>query len=85
MVTRTVVQQKILDYLNRHITLAALVDWAEDAMMDGEFEERDADLLTEIIARLGLVDVQEFGLSCDECYEFLARLGYQVRVTARLA
>ena len=85
MVTRTVVQQKILDYLNRHITLADLVDWAEDAMMDGEFEERDADLLTEIVARLGLADVREFGLSWDECYEFLARLGYQVRVTATMA
>ena len=82
MVTRSIVQEKILDYLNHYITLADLVDWAESMLMEGEFDERDTDLLTEIIARLGLADVREFGLSWDDCYEFLARLGYKVRVTA---
>ena len=82
MVTRVVVEEKILDYLNRYITLADLVDWAENMMMDGELDERDIDLLTEIVARLGLADVREFGLSWDDCYEILAKLGYRVRVTA---
>ena len=81
MVTRAVVQGKLLDYLNRYITLAELVDWAETVMMDGEFDERDVDLLTDIVARLGLADVREFGLSWEACYEFLARLGYHVQVT----
>ncbi len=85
MVTRAVVQGKLLDYLNRYITLAELVDWAETVMMDGEFDERDVDLLTEIVARLGLADVREFGLSWEDCYEFLARLGYHVQVTTTAA
>ena len=82
MVTRATVQGKILAYLNRQITLADLVDWAESAMMDGEFDERDSDLLTEIVAHLGLADIREFGLSWDDCYKFLERLGYRVQVTA---
>jgi len=82
MVTRTTVQRKLLDYLNRYITLADLVEWAENMMMEGEFDEHDSDLLAEIIARLGLADIREFGLSWDDCYEFLARLGYQVQVIA---
>ena len=51
-------------------------------MMEGEFDERDTDLLTNIIARLGLADIREFGLSWDDCYDFLERLGYHVEVTA---
>lgn len=82
MITRATLQEKILDYLNRRISLAELVDWAEKMMMDGEFDENDTELLTKIIARLGLADVREFGLSWDDCSEFLARLGYRVRVTA---
>ena len=82
MVTRKQVQNRLLDYLNRRLTLTQLVDWAEDAMMDTDFDDGEVDLLTEIIARIGLADVREFGLSWDDCYEFLERLGYRVQVTA---
>ena len=82
MITRNVLEKKILGYLNRYITLAELVDWSEHMLQDGEFDLRDVDLLTEIIARLGLADIREFGLSWDDCYEFLSRLGYRVQVTA---
>jgi hypothetical protein len=58
------------------------VDWSETVMMAGEFDARDNDLLTEIVARIGLADIREFGLSWDDCYDFLARLGYRVQVTA---
>jgi hypothetical protein len=82
MVTRAIVQEQLLTYLNRHITLTELVDWAEQAMMEDEFDERDVDLLTAIVSRLGFADVREFGLSWDDCYEFLGRLGYRIEVTA---
>ena len=82
MITRTSVERRILAYLNRNLTLTQLVDWAELMMMEGEFAAQDSDLLTEIIAKLGLADIREFGLSWEDCYQFLARLGYQVRVTA---
>ena len=55
-------------------------DWAERAMMDAEFDEADTDVLTDIVGRLGLADVAEFGLRWQDCEEFLRRLGYRAKV-----
>jgi hypothetical protein len=82
MITRSVVEKRLLSYLNRRSTLAELVDLSENMMMEGEFDLQDVDLLTDILARLGLADVRVFGLSWDGCYEFLSRLGYRVQVRA---
>ncbi len=82
MITRETVRDKLIDHLNHGITLAQLVDWAEDAMNEGDLDPRDAPNLAEIIARLGAADVEEFGLSWGECYEFLSRLGYKAKVMA---
>jgi hypothetical protein len=80
LVTKEVIRDQLLAYLNRVITLAQLVDWAEDMLCEGEFDPQNANLLRDIIARLGLADVREFGLSWDDCYEYLAQLGYQAQV-----
>ena len=53
---------------------------AEHAMMDGEFDDADNNLLSEIVGRLGLADVAEFGLRWQDCEEFLRRLGYRATV-----
>lgn len=81
-ISRKTVEIKLLDYLNQRSSLVDLVDWAEDAMMDGEFAPNDADLLTPIIAKLGLADVKEFGLTWEDCSDYLSRLGYRVQVVA---
>lgn len=80
-ITRCVVADEIADYLYGKVTQADLVDWAERAMMDADFEEADANLLTDIVGRLGLADVAEFGLRWQDCEEFLRRLGYRAKVT----
>lgn len=80
MITRDEVASKIASYLQQTITLDDIVGWAEDAMQDGEFEETSADTLTEIIARLGVADVRAFGLTWDECRDFLNKLGYDAHV-----
>ena len=49
-------------------------------MMDADFDEEDTDVLSEIIGRLGLADVAEFGLRWQDCEEFLRRLGYRAKV-----
>jgi hypothetical protein len=79
-VTRQTVADKITDYLHGKVSQAELVDWAEHVMMDAEFEEADTDVLSEIIGRLGLADVAEFGLRWQDCEEFLRRLGYRAKV-----
>lgn len=80
-ISREDVMQKLADYLHGGINQAALVDWAEHAMMDGEFNDADNNLLSEIVGRLGLADVAEFGLRWQDCEEFLRRLGYRATVT----
>lgn len=79
-ITKEVVGGKLLQYINREITLAELVDWAEKMICEEEFEESQSELIREILGRIGLADVKEFGLTWDDCYEYLKRLGYQVNV-----
>ena len=61
-ITRQIAADKIADYLHGKLSQAELVDWSERAMMDSEFDEADTEVLAEIIGRLGLADVAEFGL-----------------------
>ncbi len=80
MITRHDVAGKLAEHIRRRLTLDELVAWAEQAMMDAEFDEKDLEVLTRVIGRLGLADVREFGLSWEDLEEFLAALGYQARV-----
>jgi cobyrinic acid a,c-diamide synthase len=79
-ITKRTVADKLAAYLHHEITLAQLVDWAERAMMDGEFAERDIATLSQVISRLGVADVRAFGLTWDDCEELLRKLGFSSRV-----
>jgi hypothetical protein len=79
-ITKQTVADKIAAYLHHEMTLAQLVDWAECAMMDGEFAESDAATLSSVIARLGVADVRAFGLAWDDCEELLHKVGFSPRV-----
>ena len=80
-ITRDTAADKLRDYLHGKLTEAELVEWAERAMMDAQFDSGDAESLADIIGRLGLADVAEFGLRWEDCEEFLRRLGYRATVT----
>ncbi len=84
-VTRQLAAEKIADYLHGKVSQAELVDWSERAMMDAEFDDADTEILSEIIGRLGLADVAEFGLRWQDCEEFLRRLGYRATVIVSTA
>jgi len=79
-ITRQIVASRIGDYLHHHISLAELVDWAENALMEGEFDENDADAIAAVVSRLGVADVRAFGLTWDDCEELLRRLGFSARI-----
>ena len=83
IVTRQIIVGKLGDYLRGNLPLAALVDWAEDAMCDGEFDPVDDPTLAAVVARVGVADVRAFGLTWEECREMLRELG--VRATVDLA
>ncbi len=79
-ITKQTVADKIAAYLHHEITLAQLVDWAENVMMEGKLAERDVKTLSTVIARLGVADVRAFGLAWDDCEELLHKLGFSPRV-----
>lgn len=79
-ITRQAVADQIAAYLHHEITLARLVDWAEQAMMQGEFAESDLAALRAVVPRLGVADVRAFGLAGEDCEGFLRSLGYAARV-----
>ncbi len=84
-ITCRITADKIADYLHGKVSQAELVDWAERAMMEADFEEADMDVLSDVIGRLGLADVAEFGLRWQDCEDFLRRLGYRAKVIVSTA
>ncbi|MGQ0545781.1 MAG: hypothetical protein ACT4P3_10680 [Betaproteobacteria bacterium] len=80
IVTKQQVAEKIAAYLHHRLTLAELVDWAERALMDAEFDEKDAATISAVVARLGVADVRAFGLTWADCEELLAKLGFSARI-----
>jgi len=79
-ITRQTVADKLRAYLRHELPLAELVDWAEQAMSDGEFDEHDFQSIRDAVAKLGLADVKAFGLTWEDCESLLGRLGYSVQV-----
>jgi hypothetical protein len=82
MIVRQDVRDQLVAYLNHKITLAQLVNWAEKVMNEEALDPQDASSLRNLIARLGVADVKNFGLLWEDCYEFLSSLGYRVEVRA---
>lgn len=48
--------------------------------MEAELDERHAETLREVLARLGVADVRAFSLTWEDCEDFLRRLGYRVKI-----
>jgi acetyl-CoA acetyltransferase len=80
VITRETVAHKLAAYLHHEISLANLVDWAQMAMMEGEFDDIDHDAIRDAVARLGLTDVRAFGLTWEDGETILKRLGYDTRI-----
>ena len=81
LITKKIVADKIAAYLHHDITLAQLVDWAERAMMEDEFEESGLPAIRSAVSRLGVADVRAFGLTWEDCEELLGQLGFSARVS----
>ena len=80
IITRHDAALRLTEHLQHHLTLTELVAWAEEAVMEAEFDEKDVEVLSHVIGRIGLADVREFGLSWEDLEQFLSLLGYQARV-----
>jgi hypothetical protein len=74
-ITCETVARKLAAYLHHEISLGELVDWAQLAMMDEEFEDAHHEIIRDAVDRLGLADVRTFGLMWEDCETILKRLG----------
>jgi len=84
IITKHQLAENILNYLQHKTSLSELVDWSENAHMEGEIEGEDLEVVLDILARLGLADVKEFGLIWEDCVDIMLKLGYVLRIDAGL-
>ncbi|MBZ0321181.1 MAG: hypothetical protein K8L91_32505 [Anaerolineae bacterium] len=81
MITRHEVSAKLLAYLNQAITLAELVNWAENCFVTGGFApDDDIPMLRDILLYLAAADTRAFPLTWDVCLDFMKQLGSPVKV-----
>jgi hypothetical protein len=81
VITRQTVIAMLLNYLNGEIKLAALVRWAEQACVKGNFQPyEDADILVEIVTYIAEADRPYNPLTWEVISEMFTRLETSVRV-----
>jgi hypothetical protein len=84
IITKQQLAVNLLNYLQHKTTLSDLVNWAEDALMEGDIQGEDPEVVRDILARLGLADVKAFGLFWDDCNNYMQKLGYVLKIDAGL-
>ena len=84
IITKQQVAIMLLNYLQHKISIADLESWAENALMDADIQDNDHALICDVLARIGLADVKVFGLTWEDCSEFMKILGYQLKIDAGL-
>lgn len=80
VLTKKELADMLMRYVNRETDLNSLVHWAENMMRESDFESSGFEVIRDVLARIGLGDVQEFGLTWDDCYDYLHKLGYNIKV-----
>lgn len=80
MISRQSIANKINEYLVHAILLEDLVDWAENSLIDEEFEAGYFEVIRNVLSKIGLADVKEFGLTWEDCEDLLRQVGYRVNV-----
>lgn len=78
MITRHTVAEKLHHYLNHEVSLTELVDWCENVVTEGDIADEDTDVVMDVAARVGLADVENFGLLWEDCDAMLKKLGYEL-------
>ena len=81
MITKQTVTHQLQQYLDGRLSQEDLVAWAETAMMGDEpLAKTDAATLADILSKLGLSDVREFGLTWQVIRDMLDQLGFNAHV-----
>jgi hypothetical protein len=84
IITKQLLAVNLINYLQHKKSLDDLVDWAENALMEGIIHEEDLDIVGSILSRIGVADVKIFGLTLEDCDEMMRKLGYELKIDAGL-
>lgn len=82
MITKKIIGHQLLAYLQHRLTLDELTAWAENVLMDGNYDDDEKHTLRHALAKLGLADVKAFGLEWKDCESIMKSLGYRLEVKA---
>ncbi len=75
-ITKEILASKILEYLNRKIPANDLVLWAENAMLDGNYQNEYFSEISDTLAKIGLINVKSFELPIAFYLNILIKLDY---------
>lgn len=79
VLTRGAILRHLNHYLSQEITATQLVSWARETLAAGDLSEEDEVLLHDLVTRAGEPGSAAFGLTIQDCSEFMTRLGYELR------
>lgn len=82
MITKKIIANKLLAYLQHRLSLEDLTDWAEQSLMDSSYEDDNFHTIRNTLAQLGLADVKSFGLEWKDCEAIMEKLGFKLEVNA---
>jgi len=77
MTTKEILASKLEQYLNHELSKSTLILWCEESMQNHNFEN---ETVQSIVARIGLMDTENFELSYEDLTNMLNQLGYKIRV-----
>ncbi len=80
MITRQIVADNIDKYLKQRITKEQIINWAENAIMNDEFEKEYFDQINNALKKIGVADVKNFDLVWDDYVSILRELGYKITI-----
>jgi hypothetical protein len=75
-ITKDILAIKILEYLNRKISENDFAIWAENAILEGDYQEEYFLEISESLAKIGLINVKGFELPISFFLNLLIKLGY---------
>jgi hypoxanthine phosphoribosyltransferase len=81
VLTRGAILRQLSGYLNREIALPQLIAWAQETLAEGDLSPDDESLLRDLVARAGDPGSESHGLTLEDSYEFLKRLGHELRIS----
>lgn len=83
MITKKIIADKLLAYLQHRMPLTDLVDWAEQNLMKGDYEDDNFHTIRNTLSQLGVADVKAFGLEWKDCEVIMEKLGFKLEVKAQ--